>query len=70
MYPQAIPEQVQPKQFATYAEAVASLPSDAAWSSSFGDFVVGVDVYFRAGKARWSVSNRDPRFDAWVVKPV
>ena len=70
MYRQAIPAIVLAKQFATYAAAVASLPVAAEWSSSFGDMVVGVDVYFCAGTKRWVVSNRDPQLDAWVVKEV
>lgn len=47
------------KRFGTYQEAVASLPVDAEWSSSFGlSTEGGCTVYFRNPKGkRWTVSN-------------
>ena len=56
---QSIPEQPQPRLFATYSEAVDALPGEAEWSSSFGNAGEGgCAVYFRAPDGRrWSIGN-------------
>jgi len=65
---QAIPPVIVPRQFATYAEAIAALPATAEWSSSFGDMVVGCSVYFRDGGQRWEIKSDDPRYGGWVLR--
>ena len=59
------------RQFATYAEAVGSLPAGGEWSASFGVYSEdGCVVMFRGEGRRWELSRGKGSLLGWVVTEI